>query len=605
MRYAVGLDFGTESGRAVLVDLATARSSRPRPRVRERRHRRRLPAPDDDVAPRARLGAAGPRRLHRDVPARRSRALLAETGVDPADVVGLGIDFTACTMLPTTADGTPLCTLADFRREPHAWVKLWKHHAAQPEADRINEVARRARRAVAAALRRPDLVGVVLLEEPPDPRRGAAGLPRRRPADRGRRLGRLAADRRRDAQQLHRRLQGDLVEGRTASRRPTTSPRSTRGSRRVVDDKMSRDDRADRRAGRRADARRRRRGPASGPAPPSRSPTSTPTSRCRPSTVTAPGHAWSRSWARAPATWCWATRPRPRRGHVRRRRGRDPPRPLRLRGRPVGRRRHLRLVRRARRPAGRTTSRPRPRRLDVHAVLEREAARLRPGENGLLALDWWNGNRSILVDVDLSGLLVGATLATRPRRTSTGRCIEATAFGTRVIIESLESAGVAGRRDRRLRRAAGAERAAHADLRRRHGTRVRRRGVARRRRPSGRRCTARSPRAPRPAATTRSRTRPRRWPGRASGRTDPDPRQREASTTTCSGVPGAARPLRPGRQRRHAAPPRPPRPPGPGRRPLPSADAAIAGTVRCRIRLRLRYRVKGATTCPRLLFPNS
>ena len=44
-------------------------------------------------------------------------------------------------MLPTTADGTPLCFLDEYRREPHAWVKLWKHHAAQPEADDINRVA--------------------------------------------------------------------------------------------------------------------------------------------------------------------------------------------------------------------------------------------------------------------------------------------------------------------------------------------------------------------------------------------------------------------------------------------------------------------------------
>jgi len=80
--------------------------------------------------------------------------------------------------------------------------------------------------------------------------------------------------------------------------------------------------------------------------------------------------------------------------------------------------------------------------LTVHQVLERDAARLRPGESGLLALDWWNGNRSILVDVDLSGLLIGATLATKPAdvyRT----LLEATAFGTRAIIESLDAAGVA------------------------------------------------------------------------------------------------------------------------------------------------------------------
>ena len=58
------------------------------------------------------------------------------------NVIGIGIDFTACTMLPVKADGTPLCSLPEFADKPHAWVKLWKHHAAQPEADKINETAR-------------------------------------------------------------------------------------------------------------------------------------------------------------------------------------------------------------------------------------------------------------------------------------------------------------------------------------------------------------------------------------------------------------------------------------------------------------------------------
>jgi L-ribulokinase len=80
--------------------------------------------------------------------------------------------------------------------------------------------------------------------------------------------------------------------------------------------------------------------------------------------------------------------------------------------------------------------------MDVHAVLEREAAALRPGESGLLALDWWNGNRSILVDVDLTGLLVGATLATKAPEIYRA-LIEATAFGTRVIVDAFEAAGVA------------------------------------------------------------------------------------------------------------------------------------------------------------------
>jgi L-ribulokinase len=79
---------------------------------------------------------------------------------------------------------------------------------------------------------------------------------------------------------------------------------------------------------------------------------------------------------------------------------------------------------------------------DLHVVLEEEAARLRPGESGLLALDWWNGNRSILVDVDLTGLLLGATLATRAPEIYRA-LIEATAFGTRLIVDSFRAAGVA------------------------------------------------------------------------------------------------------------------------------------------------------------------
>ena len=101
----------------------------------------RLPTPHDHVRLGARLGAC---RIRRTTCGRSSTPflrVLAESGIDPDEVIGIGIDFTSCTMLPTTADGTPLCLLEELRDEPHAWVKLWKHHAAQPEADRINAVA--------------------------------------------------------------------------------------------------------------------------------------------------------------------------------------------------------------------------------------------------------------------------------------------------------------------------------------------------------------------------------------------------------------------------------------------------------------------------------
>ena len=66
---------------------------------------------------------------------------------------------------------------------------------------------------------------------------------------------------------------------------------------------------------------------------------------------------------------------------------------------------------------------------------------MRPGQSGLVALDWWNGNRSVLVDADLTGLLLGATLATSPADIYRA-LLESTAFGTRVILESLEGAGI-------------------------------------------------------------------------------------------------------------------------------------------------------------------
>jgi L-ribulokinase len=66
---------------------------------------------------------------------------VAEAGVEPGQIVGLGTDFTACTVLPVLADGTPLCDVDGYQDRPHAYVKLWKHHAAQGQADRLTAVA--------------------------------------------------------------------------------------------------------------------------------------------------------------------------------------------------------------------------------------------------------------------------------------------------------------------------------------------------------------------------------------------------------------------------------------------------------------------------------
>ena len=67
--------------------------------------------------------------------------VLKAAGIDGEDVIGLSTDFTACTILPTDKNGEPLCYKEDLKSEPHAYVKLWKHHAAQPEANKITEIA--------------------------------------------------------------------------------------------------------------------------------------------------------------------------------------------------------------------------------------------------------------------------------------------------------------------------------------------------------------------------------------------------------------------------------------------------------------------------------
>jgi len=80
--------------------------------------------------------------------------------------------------------------------------------------------------------------------------------------------------------------------------------------------------------------------------------------------------------------------------------------------------------------------------MNIHQLLTQKADKLKPGESGLLALDWWNGNRSVLMDSELSGMLLGMTLQTKPEEIYRA-LIEATAYGTRTIIENFEASGIA------------------------------------------------------------------------------------------------------------------------------------------------------------------
>ncbi|NLO45597.1 MAG: ribulokinase [Clostridiales bacterium] len=139
-KYAIGIDYGTLSGRALLVDVKTGAELATS--VYDYPHSVMDTSLPSGKALKADWALQHPRD-YIDVLAHTIPAVIEESGVDARDIIGIGIDFTACTILPTLKDGTPLCFLDKYSDEPHAYVKLWKHHAAQEYATRINEIAKK------------------------------------------------------------------------------------------------------------------------------------------------------------------------------------------------------------------------------------------------------------------------------------------------------------------------------------------------------------------------------------------------------------------------------------------------------------------------------
>ncbi|GAB3223599.1 ribulokinase [Glycomyces halotolerans] len=136
---AIGIDFGTLSGRVVVAAVADGRELASAEHVyRHGSIEETLPGTDLRLP---RSWALQSPDDWRDVVRHAVPEALAAAGVSADQVIGISTDFTACTVLPTTADGTPLCEIEEFAGRPHAWPKLWKHHAAQPHADRINALA--------------------------------------------------------------------------------------------------------------------------------------------------------------------------------------------------------------------------------------------------------------------------------------------------------------------------------------------------------------------------------------------------------------------------------------------------------------------------------
>ena len=436
-RFAIGVDFGTESARAVLVDVADGRELGIEVYVYKNGViDERLPAPDGDVILGPDWALQDPsdylETFRRAVP-----GVVARAGIDPAAVIGIGIDFTACTMLPTKADGTPLCFLDEFRREPHAWVKLWKHHAAQPEADDVNRVAAEMGETW------PARYGGKISSEWFFPK--ALQILREAPEIYA------AADRLIEAADwVVWQLTG--VETRnncTAGYKAIWSAEEGFPGREffaaldpefadVVDEKMSRSiARLGEAAGRLTEQAAGWTGLRPGIAVAVANVDAHVSAPA--ATVTKPGtlvaimgtstcHIVLSDTAPIIPGACGVVRDGVIPG---------------LFGYEAGKSAVGDIfgwfVDRCVPPLYHEQARERG--IHIHEVLEEAAAALRPGESGLLALDWWNGNRSVLVDADLSGLLMGMTLATTAPEIYRA-LIEATAFGTRVIIDAFEKGGV-------------------------------------------------------------------------------------------------------------------------------------------------------------------
>ena len=436
-RYTIGVDFGTESGRAVLIDVATGRQ------VATAIYPYRngviyeiLPVSGAAVELPPEWALQDPddylRVFQTTVP-----EVLRSSGIDPAEVIGVGIDFTACTMLPTTADGTPLCTLPRWRSEPHAWVKLWKHHAAQPEADRINAVARDTGQAWL------DRYGgrissewffsktLQILDEAPEVYAAADRLIEA--ADWV--VWRLTGVETRNACTAGYKAMWAKREG-FPDRSYFEALHPDLGG--VVDDKLLRDVQApgERAGGLTAEAAAwtglpegtavavanvdaHVAVPAATVIEPGRMVMIMGTSTC---------HMVLSSAERNVPGMCGYVEDGILPGYFGYEAGQSC----------VGD--HFGWFVEHAVPA-RYQAEADGRGIDLHALLQEKAARLQAGESGLLALDWWNGNRSVLVDAALGGLLVGATLATVAEEIYRA-LIEATAYGTRVIIETFEEHGV-------------------------------------------------------------------------------------------------------------------------------------------------------------------
>ncbi|MDW7656544.1 MAG: ribulokinase [Bacillota bacterium] len=432
---ALGIDFGSLSGRAVLVDVASG--AMVASVVHEYEHgfiEDRLPATGEKLPPDWTLQDP---QDYLAVLAEAIPAVLREAGAAASDVIGVGIDFTSCTVMPITCDGTPLCLLPAYRANKHAWVKVWKHHAAQQEANRLNTIAAERNEAflsryggkISSEWLFPKLWQI--LNEAPDI---YEAMDRFIEATDWIVLQLTGQERRSSCAAGYKALWSKQQGYPSNEFFRSLDPRLER----VVDDKLSRSIwPIGSKAGEITPQAARLTGllpgtavavgtvdahvavPSVGITAASQMLMIMGTSTCHMllghMEIIVPGICGVVEDGVLPGFFAYEA------------------------GQSCVGDHFDWFIRNCVPPACHQEAVERN--VSIHSVLREKTMRQKPGASGLLALDWWNGNRSVLVDGDLTGLILGMTLATKPEEIYRA-LIEATAYGTRMIMENFVSHGL-------------------------------------------------------------------------------------------------------------------------------------------------------------------
>ena len=433
-KYAIGVDFGTLSARALVVEIGTGRElcnatmNYPHAVMDEYLPDGTRLKPDWALQhPQDYLDC-----LKYVIP-----EAVRLSDVDVKDIVGLGIDFTACTLIPVDKEGWPLCLKPEFEHNPHAWTKLWKHHGAQEEANKLTELAK-ARNEKFLSRYGGKFSSEWMLPKIWEILNKAPEI--YEAADRFIEAGdwlimQMTGEEKRSSCIAGYKAQWHKVDGYPSDEFfKAMDPRLEH----LVDEKLSRDLYP---VGTRAGELTEKGAEMTGLIPGISVAVSNVDAHVSlpPAGLVTPGdllmimgtsacHIMIYDEECIVPGMCGAVEDGVIPGMIGYEAGQSC----------MGD--HYAWMVKNCCPADYCEA-AKAANMDIHQYLTSLAEKSKPGASGLLALDWWNGNRSTLVDADLTGLIMGMTLTTKPEEIYRA-LIEATAFGTRMIIDTFEKHGV-------------------------------------------------------------------------------------------------------------------------------------------------------------------